>query len=298
MEALRRTGGFDPAFARSEDIELAARLVGEGYALAWVAGESVHHERKTGADMIRDATRNGAFGPRLIERHPSLLPATEAGGFAGLGQRQLALRRALTRSRIDPQRLAPLVRVIPKGRSGTGASRWSLTTRTGPAYARRSDAPDYRRMTDGVAILMYHGFAPAGAPTSRYVVPVDRFEAQLRGLLERGHRPLALGDYLEHRRAFQFPPAHSFIVTIDDAYAEMATFAAPVLRDLGIPATVFVVDGRLGGHNDWDHSPAMRGRALLDADAIERLAADRLVGRGAWRDARRARRPRWRSTRR
>ena len=103
---------------------------------------------------------------------------------------------------------------------------------------------------------MYHGFAPAGTRASRYIMPIDRFEGQLRGLLDRGHLPISLDDYLATRRSYGFPPERSFVVTIDDAYAEVESLAAPVLQRLGSPATVFVVADRIGGRDQT----GIRGR--------------------------------------
>jgi len=135
-------------------------------------------------------------------------------------------------------------------------------------------AETFARMTDGTAILMYHGFAARGEPGSRFVVPTDRFEAQLRGLLRRGHRPLSLSAYLDLRRAHRFPPPKSFVVTIDDGYTDVAEHAAPVLRRLGVPATICVVEGAIGGRNTWDRAAPLAGRPLLDVAALEQLRSD------------------------
>jgi peptidoglycan/xylan/chitin deacetylase (PgdA/CDA1 family) len=40
-------------------------------------------------------------------------------------------------------------------------------------------------------------------------------------------------------------------LTFDDGFANFATEAAPLLRERGLPATVFVVTGRVGGDNRW-----------------------------------------------
>ena len=92
-------------------------------------------------------------------------------------------------------------------------------------------------MTDGTAILMYHGFAPAGAPASRFVVPVDRLEAQLTGLLERGYRPLSLAAYLGHRREHDFPPARSFVVTIPTTMKSAMSETAEITGSKFPPST-------------------------------------------------------------
>jgi peptidoglycan/xylan/chitin deacetylase (PgdA/CDA1 family) len=120
---------------------------------------------------------------------------------------------------------------------------------------------------------MYHAFAGPGEPASRYIVSPERLRAQLSALLRSGRTPLALGDYLRMRARFEVPPRGSFVVTIDDGYADVETVALPVLGDLGVPATVFLVGGALGGVNTWDRTGALSGRPTLSSGAIERLRA-------------------------
>ena len=43
-------------------------------------------------------------------------------------------------------------------------------------------------------------------------------------------------------------------LTFDDGFANFSAVAAPLLRDRGLPATVFVVPSRVGGTNAWDAS--------------------------------------------
>ena len=64
------------------------------------------------------------------------------------------------------------------------------------------------------------------------------------------------------------------IVTFDDGYASVASAALPVLQRLRVPATVFVVAGRIGGDNQWPGQSSSIGRApLLDAGALRELTA-------------------------
>src|SRR6185436_14262000 len=117
--------------------------------------------------------------------------------------------------------LLPLASLLARGRPARSALVLLLHLAYWAGVRDANARADFAAMTDGVAILMYHGFGPAGTPPSRFVTPIDRFEAQLRGLLRRGHHPISLSDFLEHRRAHRFPPPRSFVVTIDDAYAEI-----------------------------------------------------------------------------
>jgi peptidoglycan/xylan/chitin deacetylase (PgdA/CDA1 family) len=113
-------------------------------------------------------------------------------------------------------------------------------------------------VTAGVPILMYHAFSRTEA-ASRFVLPARRFRRQLAVLRLLRYRPLSLTAYAELRRSDGALPGRSFVVTIDDAYVDVRTVAAPVLHRRGVPATLFVPSGYVGRVNDWD----ARGRGLL-----------------------------------
>ena len=100
-------------------------------------------------------------------------------------------------------------------------------------------------------ILMYHRIAPevAGKSPLTWNVTPDRFRRQLADLLRLGFRPWPLQDLLDalaDRRPF---PPRTFAVTFDDGYASIHDYAWPILRELQIPATVFLATQYLD--QDW-----------------------------------------------
>ena len=270
-ELLRTTGGFDEALASSQGVELSARFLEAGARLVYVPGDNTQRELKTARQVLSEQRRSGEAGLDLFERHPQLLPALTLGGFAAAGQRDLLVRRVATTLGLSPEVMLPVAGMLNGGRRADSVVYLMLALAYWRGVRARATSDEFARMSDGAAILMYHALSPARTSGSRFVLPVDRFEAQLSGLLRRGYRPMTLSAYLEHRAANRFPPPRSLVVTIDDAYAEVEDLAAPVLRRLGIPATLFVVEGRLGLVNDWSRQPPMLGRPILNEAAVERL---------------------------
>lgn len=140
-----------------------------------------------------------------------------------------------------------------------------------------------------LGILAYHRIAPrtAGLPTPTYNVPPDRFRRQIRGLLDRGYRAWALTAILDRRARGEALPERAFVVTFDDGYECLSTQAFPILRDFGVPATIFVATGYLDDpypfpFDDWaaagsSQVPAeswrplrsAQYRAMLDSGLIE-----------------------------
>ena len=122
-----------------------------------------------------------------------------------------------------------------------------------------------RRFRNAGVILCYHNVespsAPPEARASGLHIPVDLFRQQMRWLVAR-YEVLPFGAFLD-RLATGRPMRRTASVTFDDAYAGVFEYALPVLRDFGIPATVFVVTGApaRGAPFWWDRGAVLRAMA-------------------------------------
>ena len=84
-----------------------------------------------------------------------------------------------------------------------------------------------------VLVLCYHAVSEEWS-ASLSVTPA-RLERQLAGLVARGYRGATFSDAVLNPTA-----ARTLAVTFDDAYRSVINLAAPILRHLQIPGTVFV----------------------------------------------------------
>jgi peptidoglycan/xylan/chitin deacetylase (PgdA/CDA1 family) len=90
-----------------------------------------------------------------------------------------------------------------------------------------------------VLVLAYHAVSERW-PAGLSVTP-ERLASQLGLLTARGYRGATF------HRAVADPPADKIVaVTFDDGFRSVATLAFPILRRLGIPATVFVPTDHVG----------------------------------------------------
>jgi peptidoglycan/xylan/chitin deacetylase (PgdA/CDA1 family) len=138
-----------------------------------------------------------------------------------------------------------------------------------------------RCLQDAALILCYHNVVASdhtgGDPDLH--MPVERFEWQMRWLAER-YEIVSLRQ-LAQRMATRGRLKKVAAITFDDGYASVYDHAVPVLRALGLPATVFVVADAPGTREGfwWDHrgvvaslTPALRAQWLSrlrgDSDAI------------------------------
>ena len=99
-----------------------------------------------------------------------------------------------------------------------------------------------------VPILMYHRIVPsaeAGDSSPGLVVPPETFSAQLDAIKAAGWHTITMATLANDLWAHVQPLARSFVITIDDGWADGYTYALPVLEQHGFVATYFVVAGRI-----------------------------------------------------
>jgi peptidoglycan/xylan/chitin deacetylase (PgdA/CDA1 family) len=105
-----------------------------------------------------------------------------------------------------------------------------------------------RRRRDDLLILGYHAVSERWG--AEFSTTPERFRRQLEIALQRGYTPVTLSDA-------RSSGGKRLVVTFDDGYRSVGDVAAPVMRELGVPGTVFVVTDLVecGGPLDW---PAVR----------------------------------------
>ncbi len=130
---------------------------------------------------------------------------------------------------------------------------------------------------EGLLVLMYHKIAVPPLlhrGRSLYISP-GRLQQQLREL-EDTH-DIGFTDLTA------WPGRHAsqrwVAVTFDDACANLATQAMPILRQFSLRAITYVVADCIGGTNSWDRPFGMRAEPLMDRDQLhDWLAAGHEIG--------------------
>lgn len=102
-----------------------------------------------------------------------------------------------------------------------------------------------------VPVLMYHHFAETS--NSDTVVSAERFAEQMEALHKAGYQTITLKQ-LYNFVHFKVPlPENPILITMDDGYTSNLEIAGPVLEELGMCATVFVI-GINEGEEFYVHS--------------------------------------------
>jgi peptidoglycan/xylan/chitin deacetylase (PgdA/CDA1 family) len=94
------------------------------------------------------------------------------------------------------------------------------------------------------------------------------FQLQMEILVQAGYVP-ATPERLCAQKGAGGPAERLALVTFDDAYQDFRQFAWPILDNLRIPATLFVIADAIGGWNDWDDLAPRRHRHLTAGELRE-----------------------------
>lgn len=105
----------------------------------------------------------------------------------------------------------------------------------------------------GLRVLMYHKVSSAKGDA--LTVTREQLKAQMRWLKEEEFPFVTAAQVMAEARGEPILPADSVLVTFDDAYRDTFDLAFPILRQLEIPAVVFVPTAFIGQTSSWDADP-------------------------------------------
>jgi peptidoglycan/xylan/chitin deacetylase (PgdA/CDA1 family) len=120
-------------------------------------------------------------------------------------------------------------------------------------------------MSARLPILTFHALDDGAAIVS---LPPRVFERSLTRLADRGLRTMSLAQVLACIREDAPFPDRSVVITFDDGYESVYEVAFPVLRRLGMMATVFLTVGASGNE---ERLPSREGRVMLRWDQIREM---------------------------
>lgn len=116
---------------------------------------------------------------------------------------------------------------------------WKL--RKGPFFLSLS-----RKVEETYMVLIYHRVNDEGRRFRIETVPTACFRQQME-YLERSFNVLPLADILARLQAGTPLPKRCVAITFDDGYEDNYLHAFPILERCGLPATIFVTTGCIGG---------------------------------------------------
>jgi peptidoglycan/xylan/chitin deacetylase (PgdA/CDA1 family) len=107
-----------------------------------------------------------------------------------------------------------------------------------------------------VTILMYHSIS--NQPGNDLCIPPEKFRSQMKYLKEKKYNVIHFDDlYWYFSKDVPIPP-NTVIVTLDDGYRDNYTDAYPILKELELKATVFVITSTIDKHSFYLNSEQIK----------------------------------------
>ena len=100
---------------------------------------------------------------------------------------------------------------------------------------------EYFKSKEYYPVLLYTGFTEREQEDMRYCTTAEKFKRDLQQMLEAGYRPVSLKKiyHLEHTAKY-------FSIAMTGGYGDNYTVAFPILKELNIPASIFVCTDLIG----------------------------------------------------
>lgn len=132
---------------------------------------------------------------------------------------------------------------------------------------------DRRGAPAGATLLIYHRVG--GGTGDELDLPVGAFVAQLDELVDGGHEVASLDTALDRLDADDERP--SVVLTFDDGFADVHRNALHHLAERGLPFTLYLAAGLVGGPMTWEGSTGRsQGARALTWDQVAELHASGL----------------------
>jgi peptidoglycan/xylan/chitin deacetylase (PgdA/CDA1 family) len=125
-----------------------------------------------------------------------------------------------------------------------------------------------------IPILMYHRVGPAHNEWERrYSISAENFTGHMQRLAAQGMCACSLEDFFAWLAGDKELPEGSFLLTFDDGFLGVYEHAAPLLHQMGWPATVFLVSQLIGREDEWchTHNPSGATYPLMAKEQIDRM---------------------------
>ncbi len=125
-----------------------------------------------------------------------------------------------------------------------------------------------------LSVLLYHHIGPVREEACRgLTVEPEVFSRHMAALSAMGFASVGPSQWVDHVRSGSAIPRYPLMLTFDDAYADLTTYAFPVLSKHGFTATVFVPTSFTGTSLRCSPQRADASLPIMSAGAIRESAA-------------------------
>ena len=117
-------------------------------------------------------------------------------------------------------------------------------------------------LSENIPVLLYHHISES--PSGSMEVSPETFERHLLALKDAGYSAVSAKDVLDFVYEGRALPGNPVMVTFDDGYMSNYEYAYPILKELGMKATIFVIGCSFGKDTYKDTEMAITPHFGLD----------------------------------
>lgn len=124
-----------------------------------------------------------------------------------------------------------------------------------------------------VPILVYHNIVDPGVDggyDAKLNISAGLFESHMRAIKDAGYNTISFEQYHSWLQGGASLPPKPIIISFDDGYYSNYRYAYPVLKKLGMKATIFVIADRRGeALSEYPHFSWSQAREMYDSGYID-----------------------------
>ena len=127
-----------------------------------------------------------------------------------------------------------------------------------------------------IPVLMYHHISSDPEAWNDIIISPEKFKEDMLYLKALGYNTIHFKDYFNAVENGTNLPENPIIITFDDGYRSNYVFAYPVLKELNMKATIFIIGWSVGGQYDgYDRKPFIphftweEGKEMYDSGVID-----------------------------
>ena len=124
---------------------------------------------------------------------------------------------------------------------------------------------------ENVPVLLYHNIAENYDMGQKLLhISPDNFRLHMQTLLDAGYNPITYAQFEDAAVNGTALPEKPILITFDDGYQSNYDYAYPVLKEMGINATIFIITSRMGDfsvtypHFTWQTAIEMEKSGIID----------------------------------
>jgi peptidoglycan/xylan/chitin deacetylase (PgdA/CDA1 family) len=124
--------------------------------------------------------------------------------------------------------------------------------------SQKAPPKDLQKIPVQIPILVYHSVEPAttkkeGVMQKHYHIFPENFEKQMQYLKDQGYSPIPFKQMIRYYEYGGDLPEKPVVITFDDGWKNQYTYAYPILKKFGYPATFFIITKSRGGvYMTWE----------------------------------------------